>query len=568
MDIDKGNPEQLLEAVKEEQAKEERKKKLNSFIWDGKEVLQRKAFPMDLHNDIFYFGLLLPKWVDVEVKGKKYGKRQTLSPVLITSKKELLEIDEVLKGELRMDFETIPSYLPVRWELEKIKNFLDKKTEIIKGEELLNEIVKIYEKYLFIRNKTWYKILAVWDMGTYFYQIFEAFPIIENRGLPGTAKSKSMGISSYLAFNGGQLMLNPSEATLFRETDEVRGSKYIDEAEKLFMFNPKTKQFEGDSRAELINGSYTKEAKVPRQEKIGNKFVTKWYSPYSPTQVSSINGLHGATETRAITRICTKSPNNDVRGELEPSEDKNLLIWSEIRDKCYRFTLENWKEIKEIYNHFPKDCGLKRRDFQIWKPLLAILKYVSEEDYQEVLNFAIDLTARRVADSIPESSFDYAVLKALKKVISDNPLSEKIYVDEIKLIYCNQKGIPVKDEKGKEDVYLNRNISNHLDNLGFKELRKRDKNKSYFAITRAIFDEVVSPQCPELSFLSTSSTSSTSLSLNLQKKGGDGVVIDVDKEKEKVVMVAINGDDVDGYQEKEAEEVDFSQLNFEDSDNE
>ncbi len=350
-------------------------------------------------------------------------------------------------------------------------------------------------------------------------------------------------------------MVNPSESTLFRYTDEVRGAKYFDEAEKLWVYNKSTKQYEGDVRTELINASYSKDASVPRQEKILNKFVTKWYSPYSPTQLSSVNGLYGATETRAITRITTKSGNDDERGESEPLEDKNQPIWEEIRDKCYRFALENWEEIKEIYDNFPKDIDLKRRDLQIWKPLLAISKFIDEDVMNEVVKFAKEITQRRTEDLIQESSFDYNCLDALKHSIESSD-SNKIYVEGIKRNYCALKG----NEEGLKDPYLNRNISHHLDKLGFKELRKKDRNGSYFSATRDVFNEIVVPICPELAFLSSPSPPSSQLediTHKKNKKGDDSMTIGDDKKRQDVTMVTINDDDDDGRKEEG--------INFEDS---
>ena len=534
------------------QYKEKNQKAMIPFVLSEDEVIKNKVFPMDYQDDLFYYGLLLPKNIDNEIKGKKIGKKQIWSPVLISSRRELLEYTERLKEDLGINFETIPTMLPRRWRLEDIRNYLYGEPSELNNLEILNKIAKQYETYLYIRNPTWYKIHALWDLGTYLYQLFEAYPFFELRGIAGTGKTQAMTISAYITFNGGQIMANPSESTLFRETDEVRGTKYFDEAEKLWVYNKSTKQYEGDVRTELINASYTKEAKVPRQEKVLNKFVTKWYSPYSPTQLGSINGLYGATETRAITRITTKSSNNDNRGELEPAEDRQEDIWAEIRDMCYRFSLTNWKEIKKLYNNFPKDIGLKRRDYQIWKPLLTLAKFISENLFKEVVEFAKEITERRTQDLITESSFDYMCLEALRNTIKISS-TDKIYVDSIKTSYCNLKG-----DEGDNNIYLNRNISSHLDKLGFKELRGRDKKASYFAVNQEIYNEIVAPICPNLAFSSTSSTLSTPLSINNKRKGGDGVVIGGDKENEKVVMVAIDGENVDNIEQEDLQKAGYS----------
>jgi len=523
-----------IKEIRKETNKIKEKYSENDYIWDEKLVIENKVFPMDISENIFFYGLLLPKIADeVNKDGDIIGEKQISSPCLITSKKELIPWNMQTKEELKINFSSIPFFIPKRWKLEHIKCFLDGESEIHDSKKLLEKIKSQYIKYLAIRNDTWYNIHALWDMGTYIYQAFEAYPFLELRGIAGTGKTKSMTVSSYISFNGGQIMVNPSEATLFREKDEIRGTSYFDEAEKLWVLNKFTKQYEGDVRTELINASYTKEGKIPRQEKIGNKFFTKWYSPYGPTQLGSIAGLHGATETRAITRITTKSSNEDDRGEREPTEDRKSLIWEEIRDECYKFGLTHWKDVQDIYFNFPKDTGLKRRDLQIWKPLLSIAKFISENLFEEIVNFARDATQRRTEDLLHKTSFDYEILEALKICIEEND-KNKIYVNDIKMVYCKKQNI----QNGIENKYLNRNISSHLDNLGFKELRGRDNKGSLFEINKKIYNEIVAPICPTLSIPSTSSSLSTQSTLipetdvtkmAMSDENGETEVIKIDK---------------------------------------
>jgi len=528
----------------------------SSYIWEESKVQQIKSFPQDILNGNLSFGLLFPKIEEVKDKeGNITGKTQTFIPRIVNQSLGVRSITNRFKEDNNLKFSSFPSYLPRRWNLEDIKAYIDRTKEQVDSKELLSKIVGQYEKYLFIRSKTWYKVHSLWDIGTYLYMLFSAYPFLELRGIAGTGKTKSMTISSLIAFNGSEIMINPSEATLFREKEDIRGTTYFDEAEKLWVYNKTTRRYEGDTRTELINASYSKAGKVPRQEKFGNKFVTKWYSPYGPVQLGSINGLFGATETRAITRITTKSPNSDERGEKEPEDDRQEKIWVEIRDLCYRFALDNYSKIKKIYSNFPRDVGLKRRDLQLWRPILSIAKFIDEELYNEILEFAKELTTRRIDDLVQESSFDYMCLSALKDclVIATN---DKIYVNDIKLAFCNAKG----DDESRNDIYLNRNISNHLDNMGFKELRNRDRNGSYFAVNKQIFDEIVAPICPNLVILSTSSTSSSHLHIKQQNNDVDSMKMCDDKENKSVTMMSIDVDDVD---EKRGDYVKKQDINFE-----
>ncbi|MBU0460776.1 MAG: hypothetical protein KJ771_08290, partial [Nanoarchaeota archaeon] len=236
-------------------------------------------------------------------------------------------------------------------------------------------------------NDNWYSIHTLWDIGTYFYSLFVYYPLFELRGLKATGKTKIMSISRQFTFNATEEMTNPSEATLFRITHEQRPTKYVDEAEKLYtVYKGKV---EADPRAELINSGYKYTGTVPRQEKMGNKYLTIYYKTYSPTMIGSINGLYGATEDRAIVHVTVKPLGKDKRGSIEPN-DKNGK-WQEIRDELYLFSLQNWKLIKAKYDDFQLKTKLTNRDLWLWKPLFVLANMVEPKLFEEIKTFAESL---------------------------------------------------------------------------------------------------------------------------------------------------------------------------------
>ena len=99
---------------------------------------------------------------------------------------------------------------------------------------------------------------------------------------------------------------------------------------------------------------------------------------------------------------------------------------------------------------------------------------------------------------------------------------------------CLLKG----DEEGLSNIYLNRNISTHLDKLGFQEFRNKDRHGSYFSMGLDIFNEIVSPICPDLS------SPSSHISINSIKKSDDKVTISDDELKKSVTIMTI-GDECD-----------------------
>lgn len=478
------------------------------YIFDEKRVLRKTCFVMDrLNKETFYLGQLLPKEVDLTDKsGKVVGKEQKWMPVLITSSHDIVEVNKTIESKYGIKIAETPHELPLACRLATIRGWLKDEASQVNGKELFKKVRDRYEKFLFFLNERWYDVHSLWDMGTWFFNIFSALPILELRSsLPETAKSKVMKTSRLMTFNPSKILINPSEASLFRETHSKRYTKYIDEAEKIFRFNYKSKTMEQDNRAELLNGSYSKGSTVPRSEKVGNRFVVMSYDVYSPTMIASIGGLHGATESRAITHIMTKARDSDARGEMEIEQYENDKEWQDIRDEMFLFVLQNWKRVSEEYQNLAPSEDIKKRDFQLWRPLLSIAKTIDEELYERVEKFASEVSKRKREDVVKEGTLDFKIIQVLRELVEEE--EGDIYVSALVERYKTVYG----DDVGQG---FNRRVSARLDNLGFKDFREKHGQKgSYFTITKDVFDTVVSPILS-----STSSTSSTASSIDSEKE--------------------------------------------------
>lgn len=480
--------------IRRKDSKDEKERTMVSYIFDPSKNVKRVAFTFIEFDYFCAFGILLPKIKDLtDRKGKSIGKKQINNPVIITSEGNILEVDSAMQERYKIDFKLIPQRLDLRWSQQSVEAFLQGKSPNIEGKDLFQEIREIYKNSVYFNDERWYTTHALWDIGTYFFMLFKTYPIFELRGLMGTGKTKIMQISSCITLNATDIMVNPSESVLFRETDEKRPTKYIDEAEKLFRIE-KGKQV-SDSRVEVINSGYTSGASVPRMEKEGERWVTKYYETYSPTMIGSIAGLQGATENRAFVHICVKAPSDDTRGNIEINPHDTR--WETLRDKCYLFTMQQWKDVKSIYQNLKPNTSLRNRSFQIWKPLFSIAKSIDEVLYDQVKQFAEELEEMRELDNIPEGSTEYNIIMAVYELLKDgsNPI----------LIKAVAAKLP-NDFKPS-----NKTIAHHLDSFGFREYKVRASEGTCYRITPQIFEIVIRPQFPSLAtFLSLSSSQSKS----------------------------------------------------------
>lgn len=492
-------------SISEQELSQEKLRRINQFIFDDSKVIHERNFTQDcLKNGDFYFGILLPKEVDIfDKKSLVIGKKQKKIPVLITSRNDLIEVDGQLE-KYKIAVPEPPKNLPYRWRLKSIHEWLNSKSEPIHAKEMYEAIRGMYEKYLYFGTPEWYDVHALWDIGTYFFMLFPAYPIFELTGLSTTGKTKIMNLSRELTYNPSRLMVNPSESTLFRDTHRKRYTKYLDEAEKLFRYNKG--KLETDDRVELLNASYTKGAVVPKQDKFFGKWETVEFNCYSPTMIGSINGVFGATQTRCITHITTRAPDDDERNnnevENEPQEN-----WQSLRDQMHVFALQNAKYVWELFQEFKVADEIKARDLQLWKPLLALAHYIDVELYQRIEKFAVKYSSQKKDDFIPQGSFDYKILLTVRGMIEgieSKPSGMlKLYTEEIKKAYVEDHNIDTE----KVTSGFNKKISSRLDKLGFKEYRAKDKLGSYFEFSLDVWKNIITPICPDLSSLSSLSSS-------------------------------------------------------------
>lgn len=480
------------DVIKEAEAELKHEKQYSNYIFDEKEIWQDQEFFFSkMTPDVIGLGVFMAREKEIYHGRQFQYKTQINVPCIISSDGQMHEISPNFERQYKVRFPVMPdeSNLKRRWSVASIKTYLQGLSPTIKLGDLFNKIKGDYKKFLYFHNDCWYDIHALWDIATYFCPILKYFPIFELRGLSGTAKTKIMTLSRQFSFNPTQELTNPSESTLFREG---RKTKYIDECEKIFSFNQLTKKLEADDRAEVINSSYKYTGCVPRVEKIGNRFVTINYKTYSPVMLASINGLHGATESRAIVHITTKAPQGDPRFDMEPDESSSHF--QEVRDDLYVFTLQEWKNIENAYNDFKIDTTLQERELWLWKPILLLAKQVDDDLFLRLKEFAEGQGNIKKADSQPQDDMLQTALRLIDIALEEHP-GEFLHLQDI------IKGFPV----GKEPHP--KTLSSRLDKAGLREYRSHDREGAGLLIGHGEFKEIISAQFPL--FYSTHSSHSS-----------------------------------------------------------
>jgi len=117
-----------------------------------------------------------------------------------------------------------------RWALAHIHTYLNGAT--VDPRLMLNRLINAWKEYMEFPDDREYVYHPLWDTGTYFHHLFNAFAYLYIGGVKRCGKTKDLILHSCLAFNA-LFSSNMSTASIYRLIQNARGPLLIDETEKL-----------------------------------------------------------------------------------------------------------------------------------------------------------------------------------------------------------------------------------------------------------------------------------------------------------------------------------------------
>lgn len=184
-------------------------------------------------------------------------------PVIITSRGEALECNHSSLSKLNLTTRTIPSQALDRWHPHDVQIFIDSvKNNILLAPELPNifdSIRAAFVSYVYFEKPVFYDFISIYTIATYFYPLFQAFPLLVLYGPTESAKSLTMQIIEYLVFNA-MMITDPTPAVIYRTIEEMSPTLLMDEIEGLA-----SRRDYASSIMSILRASY-KRIDVPRME--------------------------------------------------------------------------------------------------------------------------------------------------------------------------------------------------------------------------------------------------------------------------------------------------------------
>lgn len=303
-------------------------------------------------------------------------------PHVITSRREVIELDEatMYARGLRFAPSKVPtaSVLGQRWSVadspHSVKQYVDGGVSV-SPTDVYSEVVSYFQRYLFYPNPFYHDFLALWTIGTYFFELFPAYPYVHLVGTKRCGKTLTLDIIADLAFNA-VVGTSLSSAGAYRTVESCSATLLLDEAENL---QRREKNDEPDDKIEILKAGYKRGARVIRC--AGDNHEPTGYEVYSPKIFGSIHSIDRILADRVITLTLARKRPDVKLDEFRPSEIASVL--HRTRDKLYVLMLEYGREIAERFRDGIGWDGVTDRDRELWTPILTLAEFFDDALIEE-----------------------------------------------------------------------------------------------------------------------------------------------------------------------------------------
>jgi hypothetical protein len=283
-------------------------------------------------------------------------------------------------------------------------------------ETVVDQIARFIERFVFLKTKSLYRLLALWTIETHMCAEFEYTGyIFAYSPEPQSGKSRLLEILELLVAHPSGILISPSEAVLFRTANEH--TQLLDEVDGWT-----NREF----LRSVLNAGFRRGATVKRVEDGGNGYEVGSFPVFAPRALAGIGSkiLDRTTRDRTFQFEMVRQMRDERREKFRArtAGPEAEFMTSEVA----KWVAENRHSVTELYKRsdFPYLQEFRDRTIDVTEPLAAILevayaKSLRLEQARADLLEAIELTRKDQA-SLPD---DHRILEALAKLAkSEDPL--------------------------------------------------------------------------------------------------------------------------------------------------
>jgi len=253
--------------------------------------------------------------------------------------------------------------------------------EDVDGKNLLNRIQRLLTDHVIFKDTRFALLIGIWVLGTYLFKAFRFFGYLWiNSPIKRCGKSLLLDILSLVTFNATPRLVNPSEASVFREVDSNDATLIIDEVESL----SHGEKNEKSEMISLINSGFQRGSLASRVETKNKEFVVTYFNSYCPKILSGIRGIVDTIEDRSFKiPMIRKTKDENIKRFNLRTLDSEI---EKIKEDCFIWALRYAGDISDFYDSMPELAGTQNLDDRlkdILEPLLSIAAIIDAQGDDE-----------------------------------------------------------------------------------------------------------------------------------------------------------------------------------------
>jgi len=400
--------------------------------------------------------------------------------------REILPFDNRALAE-KFRIKVLPEWNDIRWDIRDCKNWISETVLSDPKElyELLDKTTRVYLEYA----ESEYVKFNLWNIGTYFYELFDAFPYNDFTGTKRAGKTKSLEFQKHVCYNS---VMTPdmTSASLFRIIEGIGATILLDETEE---FKNKRND-QAQALRNLLMQSFLKDQHAIRNDTTKDKnFTPTQYNIYSPKSLAHINSFDDVLEDRCIKQINRRALDDKIKNTWISKQDPSFQT---IRNKCYRLFLDYADQIYDLQEEAKSKLCVSGRELQLWLPMMTLALFFEKFGVTGLVNKIVSNVSessenRQLSDEEESKDLkvlsyldDYGVSIATNDVYLKNNPKGWITITQL---HSHFKGIMEDYEINPE--YFSRHVfTKTLERFGFKQAKKQAGIS--WLITRQEVDEV------------------------------------------------------------------------------
>jgi hypothetical protein len=303
---------------------------------------------------------------------------------------------------------------------------------------------KLRKKFVSFVDEIEYDIDCLASFATYFREVFHSYPYIQYYSTQWeSGKTRALSCLIYASYHG-EIWVNPTPAAMFRSIQDAKVIIGIDELNKLFYEDKRTKTMKcviPELEAILTHG-YKRGGSVPRINMETKPPTLERFKVFGlkAFTVLGANGIPLDLDSRSIKHTMIKKIHIDTLKSRDPLVED----FQEIRDCYFLWRLELVEKVAQVYMELLKHTPLKGRIGELYLPLLTMAKVLGN-------------------DALYNKVLEYAKLQEKNKLQEQDPIAEAIL--KVLILKTDENGSPLWGIY-RNGVFIKGNRPR------FKELRK------------------------------------------------------------------------------------------------